>query len=54
MLLFRSYIDALCEEVNETLQEVGQVAISDLSKNFGLPNDFLIEVSMSLSCDCVF
>ncbi len=37
-------MNALCEEVNETLQEVGQVSIGDLSRNFSLPNDFLMEV----------
>lgn len=35
---------ALCEEVNDTLQEVGQIVISDLSRNFALPNDFLMQV----------
>ena len=44
VFLYRSYVSALCEEVNETLQEVGQVAIADLSRNFGLPNNFLMEV----------
>ena len=39
-------MDCLCEEVNDTLQEVGQMSIATLSKNFGLPNDFLVEVCM--------
>lgn len=45
LCMFRSYIKAMCEEINDTLQEVGQIAVADLSKNFGLPNDFLMEVS---------
>ena len=35
---------AMCEEINDTLQEVGQMIVADISKNFGLPNDFLMEV----------
>ena len=46
LLFLRSYMDCLCEEVNDTLQEVGQMSIATLSKNFGLPNDFLVEVRM--------
>jgi len=40
----RSYIHRLCEEINDTLQEAEQVSIADLSKKFGLPIDFLVEV----------
>ena len=42
--LTRSYIHRLCEEINDTLQEAEQVSIADLSKKFGLPIDFLVEV----------
>ena len=34
----------LCREINDTVQEAGQVSVADLSKNFGLPNKFLVEV----------
>ena len=44
LLFSRSYIDRLCEEINDTLQEAGQVSIADLSRNLGLPTDFLLEV----------
>lgn len=46
-LLFRAYIDALCEEINDTLQEVGQMMVADLSKNFALPNSFLMQVCIA-------
>ena len=36
---------ALFEEINDTLQEVGQMVVSDLSKDFSLPHDFLMQVS---------
>ena len=35
---------ALFEEVNDTLQEVGQMVVADLSKDFSLPHDFLMQV----------
>ena len=34
----------LCEEINDTVQESGQVSVAELSKNLGLPNSFLVEV----------
>ena len=51
LFLFRAYIDALCEEINDTLQEVGQMMVADLSKNFALPNSFLMQVC---TCMCGF
>ena len=51
LFLFRAYIDALCEEINDTLQEVGQMIVADLSKNFALPNSFLMQVC---TCMCGF
>ena len=42
--LNRSYLDQLAEEVNDTLQESGQVLMAELSRNFGLPLKFLVEV----------
>lgn len=40
----RDYIDALCEEINDSLQESGQMNVADISKSFSLPNNFLLEV----------
>ena len=40
----RGYIDALCEEINDSLQECGQMNVADISKSFALPNSFLLEV----------
>ena len=34
----------LCEEINDTIQEAGHASVADLSRNFGLPMNFLIEV----------
>ena len=44
VLFNREYLDRVAEEINETLQESGQVLIAELSKTFGLPADFLQEV----------
>lgn len=44
----RSYLDHLAEEVNDTLQESGQVLIAELSRNFGLPLNFLVEVQAQM------
>lgn len=40
----RSYMKRLCEEINDIIQEAGQASIADLSRNFGLPINFLTEV----------
>ena len=53
MALFRSYIDALCEEINDTLQEAGQMMVADLSKNFALPNSFLVQVCGAWMIDVI-
>lgn len=42
----RSYLDAMCEEVNDALHEIGQMNVAELSKSFLLPNTFLLEVSI--------
>ncbi|XP_029451258.1 E3 UFM1-protein ligase 1 isoform X2 [Rhinatrema bivittatum] len=39
-----NYLDQLAEEVNDKLQETGQVTISELCKTYDLPGDFLQEV----------
>ena len=45
----RDYLDRAAEEINETLQEAGQVFVSELSKTFGLSVDFLLTVSKTIS-----
>ncbi|XP_030054943.1 E3 UFM1-protein ligase 1 [Microcaecilia unicolor] len=39
-----NYLDQLAEEVNDKLQETGQVTISELCKTYDLPGHFLQEV----------
>ncbi|KAK2883752.1 hypothetical protein QQF64_016521 [Cirrhinus molitorella] len=38
-----AYLDRLAEEVNDKLQEAGQVNIAELCKTYDLPGDFLTE-----------
>ncbi|NXA35557.1 UFL1 ligase, partial [Eudromia elegans] len=38
-----SYLDQLAEEINDKLQETGQVTISELCKAYDLPGDFLLQ-----------
>eukprot|EP00731_Ephydatia_muelleri_P001090 Em0001g1090a len=42
-LMSRMYLEKMCEEINDTLQEAGQLTVSDLTKEFGLPTAFLLE-----------
>lgn len=42
-LINDQYLDQLCEEVNDKLQETGQVNITDLSKLHQLPAEFLTQ-----------
>ncbi|NXX43933.1 UFL1 ligase, partial [Tricholaema leucomelas] len=42
-LINESYLDQLAEEINDKLQETGQVTIADLCKAYDLPGDFLIQ-----------
>ena len=42
--MFSNYLDQVAEEINDTLQESGQVVISELSKTFSFAADFLLEV----------
>lgn len=46
-LVDNNYLDQIAEEVNDKLQEAGQVTISELCKTYDLPGDFLTE-SLSL------
>lgn len=43
-LTIRNYLDRLAEEVNDKLQENGQVTISELCKTYDLPGNFLTQV----------
>ncbi|XP_021501190.1 E3 UFM1-protein ligase 1 [Meriones unguiculatus] len=42
-LIDENYLDQLSEEVNDKLQESGQVTISELCKTYDLPGDFLTQ-----------
>ncbi|KFP70875.1 E3 UFM1-protein ligase 1, partial [Acanthisitta chloris] len=42
-LINESYLNQLAEEINDKLQETGQVTISELCKAYDLPGDFLIQ-----------
>ncbi|XP_041109614.1 E3 UFM1-protein ligase 1-like isoform X2 [Polyodon spathula] len=42
-LIDENYLDKLAEEVNDRLQEAGQVTIAELCKSYDLPGDFLTE-----------
>ena len=41
----RNYLDRAAEEINEALQESGQLSVTELSKTFNLPSEFLLSVS---------
>lgn len=43
-LIDKDYLDIISEEIDETLQEAGQVTIADLAKTFDLPTEFLSSV----------
>ena len=43
-VLCRSYMQYLCEEINDIIQEEGQASVADLSKNYNLPINFLMQV----------
>ncbi|XP_036405513.1 E3 UFM1-protein ligase 1 [Megalops cyprinoides] len=43
-LIDENYLDQLAEEVNDKLQEAGQISIAELCKAYDLPGDFLTEV----------
>ncbi|XP_072264766.1 E3 UFM1-protein ligase 1 [Pyxicephalus adspersus] len=46
-LIDDNYLDQIAEEVNDKLQEAGQVTISELCKAYDLPGDFLTEALSS-------
>jgi hypothetical protein len=41
MLHCRQYFDTISEEINDVLQEQGQVSFAELTKQYDLPGDFL-------------
>jgi hypothetical protein len=43
-ILTDEYLDSVCEEVNETLQESGVLYIGDLTKRLGLPSEFISHI----------
>lgn len=43
-LIDRSYLDRVAEEVNEKLQQNGQITIGELTKQYDLPGEFLHKV----------
>ncbi|XP_048842336.1 LOW QUALITY PROTEIN: E3 UFM1-protein ligase 1 [Brienomyrus brachyistius] len=43
-LIDETYLDRLAEEVNDKLQEIGQIHVAELCKTYDLPGDFLTEV----------
>ncbi|XP_078398407.1 E3 UFM1-protein ligase 1 isoform X2 [Cetorhinus maximus] len=43
-LIDETYLDQMAEEVNDRLQEAGQVTVAELCKLYDLPADFLTEV----------
>uniref|UniRef100_A0A8D0HAR1 E3 UFM1-protein ligase 1 n=1 Tax=Sphenodon punctatus TaxID=8508 RepID=A0A8D0HAR1_SPHPU len=43
-LVDENYLTRLAEEINDKLQETGQVTISELCKAYDLPGDFLMQV----------
>ncbi|XP_053566532.1 E3 UFM1-protein ligase 1 [Bombina bombina] len=51
-LMDETYLDRIAEEVNDKLQEAGQVTISELCKAYDLPGDFITE-SLALRIDTI-
>ena len=39
--IFRQYFDSICEEINDQLQEQGQVSLGELTKQYNLPGDVI-------------
>jgi len=41
-LISNSYILSLCKEIDDKLQQMGQVSVGDLTSQYDLPSDFLL------------
>lgn len=44
-LINRTYQQTIAEEINDSLQRLGQITISELTKTYDLPGEFLLSVS---------
>lgn len=42
-LVDSSYLDSVAEEINEKLQQAGTISISQITKDYDLPSEFLLE-----------
>lgn len=42
--MIRKYLNNVCQEINELLQESGSIQLSDMTKNLGLPKEFVEKV----------
>ena len=43
-LIDDDHLDRIAEEINETLQQTGQISVVDLTKQYELPIDFILQV----------
>lgn len=43
-LIDDDHLDRICEEINETLQQSGQISVVELTKQYELPIEFLLQV----------
>lgn len=43
---FSSYLDQMARDVNDQLQDLGQVTFAMLTKDYDLPGDFIKKVSL--------
>ena len=53
-LIDDSYLDRVAEEVNEALQQNGQIILVELTKQYDLPIDFLLQVRSLNLCSILF
>ncbi len=47
-LIDDDHLDRLAEEINETLQQSGQITVVELTKQYELPIDFILQVLGSI------
>jgi len=43
-LIDNTYLNSIVEEINETLQQNGQISVQDLTKHYELSSEFLLQV----------
>ena len=48
-LIDDGYLNQICEEINENLQQNGQIFVAELTKHYELPSEFLLNVSLNNS-----